>query len=137
MASKKLSNALYLQILFMLLKMTFMCQNQIQYFDLILFGPKIPNIWYNYVWNLERVSNIMLKEKKNLFQKLSHRISLDIQDMSLFMRKSTFCVGKNKGADQLPSNREAGQRLCFHYMDSTLQVLYFLEIQNFQPISSL
>ena len=31
--------------------------------------------------------------------------------------------GKNKGADQLRSNCEADQRLCFRYTDSTIPVL--------------
>ena len=38
------------------------------------------------------------------------------------MRKPTICIGKNKGADQLHSNCEADQRLCFYYMDSTISL---------------
>ena len=38
------------------------------------------------------------------------------------MRKPTICIGKNKGADQLHSNCEADQRLCFRYMDSTISL---------------
>ena len=41
--------------------------------------------------------------------------------MSGSMGKPTICIGKNKGADQLRSNCEADQRLCFRYTDSTLQ----------------
>ena len=40
------------------------------------------------------------------------------------MGKSTICIGKNKGADQLRSNCEADQRLCFCY--HVLQFLFFL-----------
>ena len=29
-------------------------------------------------------------------------------------------IGENKDADQLRSNREADQRLCFRYIDSTI-----------------
>ena len=35
------------------------------------------------------------------------------------MRKTDFCVCKNKGADQLCSDCKADQRLCFCYMGST------------------
>ena len=47
------------------------------------------------------------------------------------MRKSTFCIYENKGADQLRGKCEADQRLCFHYMDRTF--LFFLN-PNFQPL---
>ena len=43
--------------------------------------------------------------------------------MSHRMGKPTICIGENKGADQLRGNREADQRLCFCYMDSTIPVL--------------
>ena len=36
------------------------------------------------------------------------------------MRKPVFCICENKDADQLRGNREADQRLCFHYTDSTI-----------------
>ena len=39
------------------------------------------------------------------------------------MRKPCFCLCKNKGADQLRSNCEADQRLCFRYTDSTIPLL--------------
>ena len=45
------------------------------------------------------------------------------------MRKPDFCLGKNKGADQLRGNREADQRLCFGYSDSTIPLLPESEIQ--------
>ena len=32
--------------------------------------------------------------------------------------KTGFCICENKDADQLRGNREADQRLCFHYTDS-------------------
>ena len=40
------------------------------------------------------------------------------------VRKPTFCLWENKGADQLCSNCEADQHLCFRYTDST--ILYFV-----------
>ena len=39
------------------------------------------------------------------------------------MRKPDLGIGKNKGADQLRSNCEADQRLCFRFMDSTIPLL--------------
>ena len=39
------------------------------------------------------------------------------------MRKPTICMGENKDADQLRGNREADQRLCFRYSDSTFPPL--------------
>ena len=36
------------------------------------------------------------------------------------MRKPDFCICENKDADQLRGNREADQRLCFRYTDTTI-----------------
>ena len=49
--------------------------------------------------------------------------------MSRLMGKPTICIGENKDADQL--NREADQRLCFRYLDSTIPLLLKSEISNF------
>ena len=38
-------------------------------------------------------------------------------------RKPDFRLCENKGADQLRSNCEADQRLCFRYTDSTIPFL--------------
>ena len=43
--------------------------------------------------------------------------------MSLIVRKPALCKSENKDADQLRGNREAEQRLCFHYTDSTIPLL--------------
>ena len=43
--------------------------------------------------------------------------------MSHLMGKPTVCIGENKDADQLRGNREADQRLCFRYLDSTIPLL--------------
>ena len=45
------------------------------------------------------------------------------------MGKPTICIGENKDADQLRSNWEADQHLCFHYTDSTIPLL------SFQPLT--
>ena len=47
------------------------------------------------------------------------------------MRKPDFCLGENKGADQLRGNREADQRLCFRYSDSIIPLLLKSEISSF------
>ena len=48
--------------------------------------------------------------------------------LSLVMRKPAFCLCENKDADQLRGNREADQRLCFRYTDSTIPLLPQSEI---------
>ena len=47
-------------------------------------------------------------------------LMLIIVMLSRLMGKQTICIGENKGADQLRGNREADQRLCFHYSDNTI-----------------
>ena len=50
-------------------------------------------------------------------------------------KKADFCLCENKGADQLRSNCEADQRLCFRYTDSTLSLLIKSEISSFYAAS--
>ena len=47
------------------------------------------------------------------------------------MTKPDFCLGENKGADQLRGNREADQRLCFRYTDSIFPLLLISKISSF------
>ena len=54
--------------------------------------------------------------------------------MSRYIGKPTICIGENKDADQLHGNREADQRLCFHYLD-IVQFLFYLN-PKFQASSS-
>ena len=51
------------------------------------------------------------------------------------MRKPTFCICENKDADQLRGDREADQRLCFRYIDSTFPLLSISEISSLSPSS--
>ena len=51
------------------------------------------------------------------------------------MRKPDFCICENKDADQLRGNREADQRLCFRYTDSTIPLLSKSEISILRPSS--
>ena len=50
-----------------------------------------------------------------------------VPKLSRLMGKPTIRICENKGADQLRSNceadREADQRLCFRYTDSTIPLL--------------
>ena len=52
--------------------------------------------------------------------------------LSRHMAKPSICPGENKGADQLRSNCEADQRLCFRYSDSTVPLLFKSEISTFK-----
>ena len=49
------------------------------------------------------------------------------------MRKPAFCICENKDADQLRGNREADQRLCFRYINSTIPLLPNYEISSLKP----
>ena len=53
------------------------------------------------------------------------------------MGKPTICICENKGADQLRGNREADQRHCFRYADSTIPLLLKSEISSFWLFSVL
>ena len=55
--------------------------------------------------------------------------------MSRIVRKRDYCLCENKGADQLRGNREADQRLCFRYSDSTIPLLPICKISSFKPAS--
>ena len=57
--------------------------------------------------------------------------------MSLLMRKLAFCTCKNKDADQLRSNRESDQRLCFRYTDSTIPLLPQFKMSSLYKLSSV
>ena len=61
---------------------------------------------------------------------LRHNIKY-LHKLSRAMTKPDFCLCENKGADQLRSNCEADQRLCFRYTDSTLPLLLKSEISSF------
>ena len=50
--------------------------------------------------------------------------------LSRVVRKPAFCICENKDSDQLRGNREADQRLCFRYTDSTIPLLSKSEISS-------
>ena len=51
------------------------------------------------------------------------------------MRKPALCICENKDADQLRGNREADQRLCFRFTDSTISQLPTSQISSLYPSS--
>ena len=61
---------------------------------------------------------------------LNKDIFLIQQQMSRLVGKPTICIGENKDADQLRGNREADQRLCFRYSDSTIPLLLKSKISS-------
>ena len=62
-------------------------------------------------------------------------IMITLNEMSLVMRKTAFCICENKDADQLRGDREADQRLCFRYTDSTIPLLPIPEISSLYAFS--
>ena len=52
-------------------------------------------------------------------------------ELSHPMGKKTICICEIKNADQLRGYREADQRLCFRYTDSTIPLLLKSEISSF------
>ena len=80
--------------------------------------------------------NIYLQKRPGLLPSPKHPIKLGVirdiyinvcafslKHMSRVVRRPAFCIRENKDADQLCGNREADQRLCFHYIDSTIPLL--------------
>ena len=71
-------------------------------------------------------------EKDNIVspKKMESQKNCNRSEMSRIMRKPAFCICKNKDEDQLRGNREADQRLCFRYIDSTIPLLPKAEISK-------
>ena len=96
------------------------------------------NLGYNYhalhfspPINFKSEKKITLaSEKYSLFSRVLQPLNWT-KHMSRHMGKPTMCIAENKGADQLRSNCEADQHLCFRYMDSTLPPLLKSEISSF------
>ena len=57
-------------------------------------------------------------------------LAVELDYLSLVMRKPAFCICENKDADQLRSYCAADQRLCFRYMISTIPLLSKSEISS-------
>ena len=72
------------------------------------------------------VSDLVENPKDRFCCNQAHMHMIDtymLHNKSLFMRKLGFCICESKDADQLRVSREADQRLCFHYIDSTIPLL--------------
>ena len=108
-----------------------------------------PKNWFNYTGFVQKLNNIRNQDGTYFdkvydthYQMLCHNLdkhmSLVYQEqISRIMRKPTFGICENKDADQLRSNREADQRLCFHSCNPfTVQSNNFtFLIQNFKPLA--
>ena len=57
---------------------------------------------------------------------------IDQSHLTRVIRNPTFCICKNKDAD-----READQRLCFRYIDSTIPLLSKSEISSPYPYENI
>ena len=68
------------------------------------------------------IRHVIKNSKKELSKYKSSSTRCDLH-MSLVMRKLDFRTCENKDAEQLRGNREADQRLCFCYIDSTIPLL--------------
>ena len=66
-----------------------------------------------------------------------HSSQMSEHKMSRIVRKPDFCLGENKGADQLRSNCDADQRLCFCYTDSKIPLLSKFEFSSLTSSSVL
>ena len=76
------------------------------------------------------IHNLCFVEKKNNMKIMYTLIPPQFYYMSRVMRKPTFCICETKDADQLRGNREADQRLCFHYTVSIIPLLPKSEISS-------
>ena len=79
--------------------------------------------------------NLCFMQKEENVKKFSTENFYFLQLKNLYMSqlkgKPTICIGENKDTDQLRGNREADQRLCFRYSDSTFPLLLKSEISSF------
>ena len=75
---------------------------------------------------------MILLSAHSMFLWRNHPLTI-IKILSHCVRKPMFCICENKDADQLRGNREADQRLCFRYLDSTIPLLP--KSKNFQPLA--
>ena len=99
-------------------------------------------------------NNCSLEKGKGMFQRIKDKVYADIYMLKdtmfrtaveevtkgldalkviileIIMRKPAFRIYESKGTDQLRSNCAADQRLCFHYIDSTIPLLSKYEISN-------
>ena len=68
-------------------------------------------------------------------QKSGRHIKFHIKKPETLEPRHEKNICENKDADQLRGSREADQRLCFHYMDSTIPLLPKSEISSLMTSS--
>ena len=73
----------------------------------------------------------MLNPIEEVWNTIRGDVSHCLTIMSRLLGKPTICIGENKDAYQLRGNREADQRLCFRYSDSTIPPLPNAKISSF------
>ena len=101
------------------------------------FKPTIgkPNTFTFYMQNLNLWPTLWLYILVCVGLDQKPRRKVFLSHLSRRMGKPTICIGENKGADQLRSNCEADQRLCFRYTDSTIPLLSKFKISSLLPSS--
>ena len=75
------------------------------------------------LYDIKRIHNDRKMSRGTVFGMMSDKLSRVV-------RKPAFCICENKDADQLRGSREADQRLCFRYIDSTIPLLSKYEISS-------
>ena len=76
----------------------------------------------------EDLTQIIFQLSSNIIKYAHYLFFCSKLKMCRIMRKPAFCICENKDADQLRGNREADQRLCFRYIDSTIPLISKSEI---------
>ena len=99
---------------------------------LLLVKSSIPSIFiYCTGWLWFVVDQVRNDPKRRSSRVMAYFVFLMFQYYtSRIVRKPDFCLGENKGADQLRGNREADQRLCFRYWDSIIPLLLIAKISS-------
>ena len=80
-------------------------------------------------------TNYLLVVKRHIKAVIESKALSTAFYLSRVVRKSAFFICENKDADQLRGNREADQRLCFRYADSTIPLLPTSKISSPLPSS--
>ena len=88
------------------------------------------------LWDMRKsvfLASLGMREHKLPYVALGPSLKLWIanKNISRLMKKPTVYICENKDADQLRGNREADQRLCFHFTDCTFPLLLKSEISSF------
>ena len=89
------------------------------------------------VWAMMNTFEAVFDMVKNMHQDSQNGLKKNFFTYTLFLlfepyrEKTGLLHMRKKDADQLRGNREADQRLCFRYIDSTIPILCKYEISSF------